>query len=244
MSKIIDLTDKKFNMLTVKYKVQSKGGKAVWHCICDCGNECDVIGQYLRNGHTKSCGCLQKQRTGEVAAKKNRIDLTNKKFGLLTAIEPTDKRSGSCVVWKCKCDCGNISYVASSDLTHLKVISCGCIKQSYGEKIISNILQENKIPYKKEYSFSDLKSNKGGILRYDFAIFKNGNLIRLIEFDGKQHYEKNEHPFWELNFQEIKENDILKNNYTKEHNIPLVRIPYWERDKITLDMIMGDKYLV
>jgi hypothetical protein len=38
--------------------------------------------------------------------------------------------------------------------------------------------------------------------------------------------------------------DRLKNQYAKEHNIPLVRIPYWERDKITLDMILGDKYLV
>lgn len=36
----------------------------------------------------------------------------------------------------------------------------------------------------------------------------------------------------------------MKNEWAKEHNIPLVRIPYWERDKITLDMILGDKYLV
>ena len=28
------------------------------------------------------------------------------------------------------------------------------------------------------------------------------------------------------------------------HNIPLVRIPYKERDNITLDLIMGDKYLI
>lgn len=27
------------------------------------------------------------------------------------------------------------------------------------------------------------------------------------------------------------------------HNLPLVRIPYKERDNITLDLIMGDKYL-
>lgn len=244
MSKIIDLTNKKFNMLTAKYRVQSKGGKAVWHCICDCGNECDVIGQYLRNGHTKSCGCLQKKRTGEVASKNNRINLTGCKFGLLTAIEPTEKRSGSCIIWKCKCECGNTTYVASSDLTHSKVISCGCINTSYGEESISKILQMNKIPYKKEYSFKDLRSNKNGILRYDFAIFKNGNIIRLIEFDGKQHYEKIKHPFWNVDYQTIKENDLIKNDYAKNNNIPLVRIPYWERNNITLDMIMGDKYLI
>lgn len=36
----------------------------------------------------------------------------------------------------------------------------------------------------------------------------------------------------------------MKNEWAKKHNIPLVRIPYWERDKITLDMILKDEYLV
>ena len=36
----------------------------------------------------------------------------------------------------------------------------------------------------------------------------------------------------------------MKNKYCLINNIPLVRIPYWERDKITLEMLMGDKYLV
>ena len=38
--------------------------------------------------------------------------------------------------------------------------------------------------------------------------------------------------------------DTIKNNYAFNHNIPLVRIPYTERDNITLEMIMGDKYLI
>ena len=38
--------------------------------------------------------------------------------------------------------------------------------------------------------------------------------------------------------------DKLKNAYALSHNIPLVRIPYQERDNITLEMIMGDQYLV
>lgn len=36
----------------------------------------------------------------------------------------------------------------------------------------------------------------------------------------------------------------MKNKYCLINNIPLVRIPYWERDNITLDIILGDKYLV
>lgn len=34
---------------------------ATWKCICDCGNEAVVSGRCLRNGDTKSCGCLAKE---------------------------------------------------------------------------------------------------------------------------------------------------------------------------------------
>ena len=64
-------------------------------------------------------------------------------------------------------------------------------------------------------------------------------IIRIIEFDGEFHYINSN--IW--NSQTVKDNDIIKNNYCNKNNIPLVRIPYWERDKITLDMIMGDQYL-
>ena len=35
-----------------------------------------------------------------------------------------------------------------------------------------------------------------------------------------------------------------KFEWAAAHNIPLVRIPYCERDNITLDMLLGDQYLV
>lgn len=238
MSKVIDLTNQKFNRLTVLYRAGSSGGKATWHCKCDCGNECDVIGQYLRNGHTQSCGCLQKERTA-AAAKNNMIDLTNQKFGFLTALYPTKKRQGSNIVWKCKCDCGNLTEVAASDLTHLKTKSCGCQRnQSYGEMEIENILKQNNISYKREYSFSDLKSSVGGIPRYDFAIFnEKQEVVRLIEFDGEQHYQDVSTEKWGTNFETVKELDELKNQYAQNNNIPLVRVPYWDRGKITLEQL-------
>ena len=77
--------------------------------------------------------------------------------------------------------------------------------------------------------------------RYDFVILKNNTPIRLIEFDGEQHY-KNIANWDSLELQQKR--DQIKNEYAISHNIPLVRIPYWERDNITLDMIMGDQYEV
>ena len=77
--------------------------------------------------------------------------------------------------------------------------------------------------------------------RYDFVILKNNTPIRLIEFDGEQHY-KNIANWDSLELQQKR--DQIKNEYALSHNIPLVRIPYWERDNITLDMLMGEQYEV
>lgn len=52
------LNNKKFGMLTALYENGRKGGLIMWHCKCDCGNECDVPGTRLVNGYVKSCGCV------------------------------------------------------------------------------------------------------------------------------------------------------------------------------------------
>ncbi len=40
-----------------------------WHCSCDCGNWVTVRGTSLRNGDTKSCGCLRKELSTAAATK-------------------------------------------------------------------------------------------------------------------------------------------------------------------------------
>jgi hypothetical protein len=47
-----------FGGLTVVGFSGTKKGKSIWHCVCDCGNEIDVIGNSLKTGNTASCGCL------------------------------------------------------------------------------------------------------------------------------------------------------------------------------------------
>ena len=82
-------------------------------------------------------------------------------------------------------------------------------------------------------------------MRYDFALLdKDNNPIRLIEFDGIQHQQPE--PFFggEEKFQKVQANDNLKNKYALSHNIPLVRIPYNEKNKITLSLLLSDKYLI
>ena len=78
-------------------------------------------------------------------------------------------------------------------------------------------------------------------MRFDFYL---PDYNRLIEFDGEQHYHANGGWSNENNLALVQERDKIKNEYALSHNIPLVRIPYWERDKITLDMILGSTYEV
>lgn len=55
-----DIVGKVFGRLTVVEYSHTKNKKAYWKCLCACGKECIVEGAKLRNGHTKSCGCLLK----------------------------------------------------------------------------------------------------------------------------------------------------------------------------------------
>lgn len=64
--KRLELTGQKFHRLTVlslsEKQKQSKKRKTTWLCRCDCGKETNVVGSKLKNGHTRSCGCIGRER--------------------------------------------------------------------------------------------------------------------------------------------------------------------------------------
>jgi hypothetical protein len=62
MGKFIDLTGQKFGRLTVTERAGSKNKRALWRCVCECGNEVAVDSNSLRTGNTRSCGCLHIER--------------------------------------------------------------------------------------------------------------------------------------------------------------------------------------
>lgn len=63
MGALIDLTGQVFNRLTVvkRADTQVKGSAVKWQCVCSCGAKSIVNGASLRSGHTKSCGCIQRE---------------------------------------------------------------------------------------------------------------------------------------------------------------------------------------
>lgn len=73
----MDLTGQKFGRLTVIKEVKTNSKLRYWLCKCNCGNEKIVRQSSLRDGTTKSCGCLTK----ELLSKKSyKHGLTNSKL--------------------------------------------------------------------------------------------------------------------------------------------------------------------
>ena len=237
LSERTDLVGQRFDKLVViKKSSTSTYGNIMWVCQCDCGNIVERSTTYLHRKNFKhSCGCAMVEHCKK--------DIANQRFGKLVAIEELKERNeAGRLLWLCHCDCGNQVKLPLSSLTSGNTSSCGCINYSIGEKNIETILLLHNIPFKSQYTCSELN-----LKRFDFAILDrdNGNPIRLIEFDGRQHFDDIS-GIWNSpeSLEDIQYRDQKKNEWALAHNIPLVRIPYWERDNITLDLIMGDTYLV
>lgn len=231
----------RIGMLTIKEFVGVKDHlEALYKFECDCGNTFIKSLHQIRSNKTQNCGCVKAK---EWQALIN--DFIGKRFGKLEVIEYAGRDPKyNQNLYKCRCDCGKITTVLRQSLLSGNTRSCGCTR-SYGEQSIRTLLETNNLEYVSEYTFPDLKSAQGGALRYDFAIIdKEHKPIRLIEFDGCQHEKAYEFFGGEAKFQQVQESDRLKNEYALTHNIPLIRIPYNQRDKITIDMLLGDEFLI
>lgn len=143
MGKFIDITGQKFNRLTVVSRAENNKYKnATWNCICDCGNTLIVISRDLRGSHTKSCGCIQKEK-----AKLTSKDITGQKFGRLTVISRSGTKNRK-ATWNCVCECGTKIIAVGTHLRNSHIRSCGCLQKerSIGApKIDINVRLEKSI---------------------------------------------------------------------------------------------------
>lgn len=113
-------------------------------------------------------------------------------------------------------------------LHNIRFQGCPKCKRSKGELKIEEILIKYNIKYIPQYKFKDCKNIKP--LPFDFYL-PDHNMC--IEFDGEQHY----HPVKFLHVDQnrhnlIKIKDNIKTNYCIVNNIKLIRIPYYEKQKI------------
>jgi hypothetical protein len=79
-SRYLDVTGQRFGKLVAVEKLdKSRNNRALWKCICDCGNVCEVSVADL-GINTLSCGCLKAEILTEDCVEKTRLrNLTSKK---------------------------------------------------------------------------------------------------------------------------------------------------------------------
>jgi hypothetical protein len=247
MSKVVDMTGKKYGMLTIIERAENdRFGKAQWLCQCDCGNKKIINGSSIRKGLTVSCGC-KKNAAIKAYNESKVVNEIGNIYGFLTVVSRNyDKelQKDGRAMWNCKCECGNTYVVSGKLLREGKVTSCGCRTQSKGAYAVEQLLQKNNINYAKEYA-QDVRKEKiyqHHKARFDFAIFKDNKLAYFIEYDGQQHFEDqcNKISGWctPEKYKITKERDTLKNEWCKENNIPLIRIPYTHLDDLYIEDLL------
>ena len=213
-----DLIGKKFDKLTIIKRLPNEDrnkGNVKWLCRCDCGKEIIRSTSYLNKSTYNSCGCH------------NREDLTGKIFGELTVLKFAYSKNQS-PYWTCQCSCGAIKDILADSLRQGKTKSCGCIK-SYGEKTLCNILKIKNIEFIREFKFEKCKDKKQ--LPFDFYL---PNYNCCIEYDGIQHFKETN---WN-NLKDTQKKDNIKNQYCKDNDIYLIRIPYTDYD------ILNEEYII
>ncbi len=231
MSKLIDLTNQTFGYWEVIQRGKNDArGKAKWICKCTaCGTIKEVVGSHLRAGHSTNCGCVRMEKMKQACIK----DETNKIYGFLKVIRMAEKnekprQDNYGVYWVCEClKCGRKNVIIKGDyLRNGDTSSCGCLN-SRNEAKIAKMLDELNIHYIQQFKYLDYM--------FDFAIFSNDNeLLYFIEYDGAQHFEAGH---FHNTFYNTRKNDLIKNKYCFENNIPLIRIPY-DKDYFASDLVL------
>jgi very-short-patch-repair endonuclease len=117
-----------------------------------------------------------------------------------------------------------------------KKSGCQSCVSSKGEKLIRQFLIKNKIQYNEQKKFNECKNIRE--LPFDFYLPK---LNICIEYDGAQHFNPIDKWGGEDRFNDIKNNDNIKNEFCLNNKIKLLRISYKDYDKI--DNILTEKII-
>lgn len=151
-----DCTGERFGYLTVLRK-----NGTLWDLKCDCGKVVSLKrGDFDRKGKGQiSCGCLhtnKRRKELNLKPKREPYDLTDRKFGNLTAVKLTGRKDKSKKpTWLLKCDCGNYRELSYSKLgnmvKHGYRINCG-----NREKHIDRYLEYPPMPVPMPYDVGQL----------------------------------------------------------------------------------------
>jgi len=159
----------------------------------------------------------------------------------LPHIIPTSEYVNSDTRMSFYCSKHHYSYTSMPQSVLTNKNGCPKCAKKYCENLVAKYLDNKEIQYVREYRFNDCVDKR--TLPFDYFI-PNYNII--IEYDGEDHYivvNRNKRGI-ETSVDKLKyvqRHDSIKTNYCLEHNISLIRIPYWEKDNI--DSYLDDKLI-
>ena len=155
-----DLTNQRFGKLVALYPIYSgdKNIHTLWHCKCDCGNECDIDMGNLRAGKSQSCGCTQSRQEENII---KLLTQNNIFFNYQYKFNEYKEKKFDFYI--------NNQYIIEFDgIQHFKYTGTGWNIQENFERTRKSDLEKNKycfdnniplirIPYDAEYDLNDLK---------------------------------------------------------------------------------------
>lgn len=233
-----------YNIQIIKVEQVTSGGRTYYYLTgicqnCEGENTFRARADHVRSGaihRCKECGIKARSGINNPRFK----DLTNKRFGKLTVVKligsdqkiinnrtSEEKKN----VWECQCECGNLIYRTTNELTSNVIGSCpNCYIKSRGEWEIAYSLKELNIRYEAQKTFKGCKDER--LLPFDFYL-PQYNVC--IQYDGSTHSEPNKYGSW--NTEEavllVQKHDKIKDQFCKQEGIKLIRISYKDLDKIT-----------
>lgn len=160
------------------YTGTARKRRRLWLCKCECGKELDVSENSLLSKNTKSCGCILSQSI----KKAKFVDHSGKRFGRLVVLEFYKKENKN-NIWKCQCDCGNISFVRASNLLSNGTKSCGCL---FKQAVTKHGLSNNLKAYTKHLRSDPIKRLKHQI---------SNQIRKLVKKNG---FSKNKISSWKI----------------------------------------------
>ena len=138
------LVGQKYKKLTVLSWYRDENNDVFCHCLCDCGEKCDIRAITLLEGKIGSCGCLKR---------KDYSFMIGQTYNNLTVLDISRKmiKDENVTFARCKCSCGVEKDIPAGQVLNGKIKSCGhlkerdysfMIRQIYGELTVLGINYE------------------------------------------------------------------------------------------------------
>ena len=101
------------------------------------------------------------------------VDISNQKFGLLTALTVSGKDKTGKTKWLCRCDCGKTKEVTMLNLKSKNTKSCGCMKNPCGMNNKRTVVDTSVLSMKKQ-SYAMRRHWRKSVIERDGACKKCG----------------------------------------------------------------------